>query len=116
MAKKVQINLFEMYHSYTYHDGDGICLGDSRLYVIAKDREDAIAKFEPSLKAVQAECARRKGSSEKVSYTLVTLENLIVARDSSNDGRMGWHSTTDITQLELLDDTNYTLGICIIPK
>jgi len=109
--------LFEMHHSFSYFDGDSTERDNERLYVLGIDREDAIGKFAPLLKKRKNECKRRKGSDERVEYNMVSLENLVVARDQSHDGGPGYY-TQRLTEIRLAletDKNKYRLCVCLIP-
>jgi len=109
--------LFEMIHSFSYYDGDDTSSNNERFYVLENDREEAVKKFAPLLKKRKNECKRLKGSDEKVEYNIVSLENLSVTRDRSNDGGVGY-CTQRFAKVDLSLDTDknkYRLGVCLIP-
>ncbi|MFA6436672.1 MAG: hypothetical protein WC242_00950 [Candidatus Paceibacterota bacterium] len=102
----------------SYYDSDERAPGtvpiDVRAYVLAKGREEAIVKAEPSFMK-----ARKRNTAEcKIEATIVTIESLVAARDSSGDGRLGWHSTSGLAPVDLScedDKKKYRLGVCLIP-
>lgn len=105
----------------SYYDNDprmpGTTPVDSRSYVLAKGRNEAISKAEP--KIAEARKQKDKSAGEEIEATIVTLENLVPARDASNDGRMGWHSTAKLSAIELScpeDASRYRLCVCLVPK
>jgi hypothetical protein len=104
----------------SYYDNDPRMSGtvpiDHRSYVLAKGRDEAISKAEPEITA-----ARKRGDKdvdEEIEATIVTLENLVSARDSSNDGRMGWVSNETLRAVALSraeDTSRYRLCVCLVP-
>ncbi|MDO8506959.1 MAG: hypothetical protein Q7S53_00110 [bacterium] len=104
----------------SYYDDDprmpGTVPVDSRSYVLAKGREEAISKAEADI--TKARKRIDKNADEEIEATIVTLENLIPARDSSDEGRMGWVSNEKLRAVELScpEDTNrYRLRVCLVP-
>ena len=88
---------------------------DERFFVLAKSQQEAIKKAEPLIKK-----SRRKEHKDiKIVANVVALENLIPARNSEDDGRMGWVSNQDLTKVELsiaTDKKKFRLGVCLIPE
>lgn len=112
--------LWCVHYRSSYYDNDERMPGtvpiDSRSYVLAKGREEAITKAEVQISRARKQ--RGKGASEEIEATIVTLENLVPARQSSNDGRMGWVSTDKLTTVELScpeDANRYRLAVCLVP-
>ena len=59
-----------------------------------------------------------KGEGSKVLVNFVVLEDLIPTRNSKDDGRMGWFSTTNFKEVNLSleeDKKRFRLGVCLIP-
>lgn len=89
---------------------------DSRSYVLAKSRDEAIKKAGPEI--AKARKQSDKGVEEVIEATVVALENLIPARDSSNEGRLGWTSTDRLRVVQLSCDEDrrrYRLAVCLVP-
>ena len=111
--------LFEMRHWFSYYDGDSTETRVNRLYVLGVNRKEAIEKFSPLLEECKKECRRLKGSDERVEYNIVSLENLVAARDQSRERPMGGgYYTQKLVEIELAleaDKNRYRLGICLIP-
>ena len=104
----------------SYYDNDSRMPGtvpvDSRSYVLAKDRDEAIQKADSDIK--EARKKSDKGVKEEIEVTIVTLENLVPARDSSHEGRLGWVSNDKLRAVELsnqTDNSRYRLGVCLVP-
>src|SRR3989344_4360688 len=111
--------LWEVLYQAYYYDNDprmpGNVTDDERFFMLAKSQPEALKKAEPLLK----KCKRRDHKDVKVVANVVALENLIPARNSSDDGRMGWHSTHDFSKVELSlkeDKQQFRLGVCLIPE
>jgi hypothetical protein len=110
-----KVTLWEAHFMSSYHDGDSMVPVSERFYVIADSYKEAEEKATPLLEKLQNNSTYKE---KTVSLNVVTLENLIVARDSSNDGRMGWHSTTKLKPITLSldnDKKQFRLAICLIP-
>ena len=89
---------------------------DSRIYVLAKSREEAISKSQQQITEVRKRCD--KMADEKIEAAIVTVEDLIPARDSPNDGRIGWISSKDLSPIQLScpeDTSRYRLAVCLVP-
>jgi hypothetical protein len=87
-----------------------------RAYVLAKNREEAIEKAGPEI--ARARKQADKGAKEQILAAVATLEELMAARDSSNDGRLGWTSTTPLVRVQLShpdDAKRYRLAVCLVP-
>jgi hypothetical protein len=104
----------------SYYDSDPRMPGtvpiDNRFFVLAKTRDEALTKAEVDIAKVRGRTDR--GASEKIEATIVTIEDLLPARDRSNDGRMGFvpPSRLEVVSLSHQDDTSrYRLGVCLIP-
>ena len=111
--------LWEVLYQAHYYDNDprmpGNVTDDERFFVLAKSQPEAVKKAEPLLK----KCKRRDHEDVKVVANVVALENLIPARNSEDDGRMGWHSNQDFSKVELSlkeDKQRFRLGVCLIPE
>jgi hypothetical protein len=111
--------LWCVHHKGSYYDSDergpGSVPVDARSFVLAKGVEDAIKKASalPSVK----NAVERSDKELEVVATIVTIESLIPARDSSDDGRIGWTSTSDLCSVRLThpDDTAWKLSVCLVP-
>lgn len=104
----------------SFYDNDPRMSGtvpvDSRSFVLAKGRADAISKASESISKARKRCD--KDAKEEIEATIVTLENLVPARDCSGDGRMGFISMSKLSEVELScqeDTSRYRLGVCLIP-
>ena len=111
--------LWEVLYQAHYYDNDprmpGNVTDDERFFVLAKSQPEALKKAEPLLK----KCKRKDHKDVRVVVNIVVLENLIPARNSNSDGRMGWHSTQNFNKVELSlkeDKNKFRLGICLIPE
>jgi hypothetical protein len=112
--------LWCVHYMSSYYDTDERAPGrvpvDGHFFVLAKNRDEALSKVEPGLKKVRKESD--KGVDEKIETTVIAIEELIPARDSSNDGRIGWHCTTELSKVELFspeDTKRYRLAVCLVP-
>lgn len=89
---------------------------DSRSYVLAKTREEAIKKAEPDIKKARQQSD--KGAGEEIVASIVTLESLVPARNSADDGRLGWTSNSRLSVVQLTsqsDTKRYRLAVCLVP-
>jgi hypothetical protein len=104
----------------SYYDDDprgaGIVPVDGRFYVLAKGREEAVLKVAAGIEETRKRCD--EDADEEIEATIITLENLIPARDSSNEGRLGWVSDDKLRAVELScleDSSRYRLSVCLVP-
>lgn len=112
--------LWCVHYKSSYFDNDprwsGTIPVDSRIYVLAKGRDNAIEKA-----AAQIEKSRKisdSGAEEQIEATLVTLEDLVAARTSKSDGRLGWISGANLAEVKLSnpeDQKRYRLAVCLVP-
>ena len=88
---------------------------DVRTFVLAKSFDDAKQKT-VSLPSVLS-AAKRSTKELEVAATIVTIETLIPARNSSDDGRNGWTSSSDLQIVGLThpDDRTWKLAVCLVP-
>jgi len=114
--------LWEAHYKSEYYDGDGTVPVDERMYVIAPNYNEAANKSKKTLMTKIAEkygrASEKLKSNEKIEINFVALENLVAAKDSSNDGRMGFFSTQKLKEVQLSleeDLKEYRLGVCLIP-
>lgn len=108
--------LLWMVHFMSHYYDDGAVPVDKRWFVLAKSREEALESCEAKIKKAKKECD--KGAEKKIDVYTVSLEGLIPARDSSNDGRMGYHSNTQLKPVALTlekDSKRYRLAVCLLP-
>lgn len=112
--------LWCVHYKSSFYDDDprmpGTVPVNARIFVLAKGRENAIAKAEPAIAESRKESD--ENADQEIEASIVTIENLIPARDSSNDGRLGWVSIQDLKPIELYHDDDkkrYRLGVCLIP-
>lgn len=119
MAKKVPVGLmlWNVHFSSSYYDNDarmpGMVPVNERFFVVAKTRDEALAKAEPGL----AKLRKEYDGTNKVTASIVTLDELIPARDCSGDGRLGFHPNHPIGEVKIYgDDTkHFRLAVCLIP-
>ena len=107
--------LWCVHFASSYHD-DGTVPVDGHFFVLAKSEEEAKDKLKGEIKKIEKRCD--KGADKKIVASIASLESLIIARDSSNDGRLGWHSTKGLSPVSLDnegDRKRYRLGVCLIP-
>lgn len=120
----VQAQLWEVHLMSSYYDDDPRMPGtvpiDERLYLIAEDYDEALEKADPTIKALQEKYRKTCEAKEfEVKASVVSLENLYPGRDSSKDGRMGYHSTVNLKKINLSleeDLKDYRLAVCIVKK
>lgn len=89
---------------------------DSRSYVLARSRDEAIEKAMPGIK--KARQTSDKGAGEEIVANIVTLEDLVVARNSKEDGRLGWLAADKLAVVALSnaeDTKRYRLAVCLVP-
>lgn len=107
--------LWCVHYKSSYYDddprGSGVVAVDSRAFVLACSREEAIAKAQDKI----AEGRSQKGTSreEEISAQVVTLEDLVPARRTES-GRYG----EPIVKIELTneeDKRRYKLAVCLVP-
>lgn len=79
-------------------------------------REEAIKKAEPDVKKARKQSD--KGAGEEIVASIVTLESLVPARNSADDGRLGYVSTKKLSAVQLTspaDSKRYRLAVCLVP-
>lgn len=104
------------YVSYDYGGGSDRIPFTSRVFVIAKNCAEAESKAEHTIAAACRNIGLRRSEVEITSRPF-PLGNLCAARNSSNDGRMGYHSTSQIQAVVLHnpeDRKRYRLAVCLI--
>lgn len=110
--------LWEVLYTAHYYDNDPRMPGDTpvdkRVFVLAATHAGAISKAASLLKG------HRKAwhKDPEVSATVIALENLVAARNCSNDGRLGYHSMNKWAEVALSseeDKKRFRLGVCLIP-
>ena len=105
--------LWEVHFMSSYYD-DGTVPVDERLFVVAENYDEALEKCKPELKKL-----KRKYKEYEIKAFPVPMETLIVSRDSSNDGRLGYHSNSKLKPVSLSnkkDNEEYRLVVCLLPK
>lgn len=111
--------LWCVHHKGSYYDNDARMPGtvpvDVRSFVLAKGVDEA--KQKASSLPFVTEKIKRSNKEMEVDATIVTIESLIPARDSSADGRMGWHSIDKLSSIQLShpDDSGWKLAVCLVP-
>ena len=112
--------LWCVHFASSYYDNDSRMPGttpvDCRVFVLAKTREEAIKKAAPEIK--KADHRSDKSADKSIEATVVAIENLIPCRNCSDDGRLGWNSTSKFAQVTLfspVDRKRYRLGVALIP-
>lgn len=96
--------------------GSGNIPVDEHYFVLAKDKEEAISKLEGKINKDRRRSD--KNADEKITATIATIEDLIPARDSSNDGLIGFYSTNNLSPVILTceeDQKRYRIAVCLIP-
>ena len=118
--------IWEVHYKSQYFDDDprmpSVMPVDIRFYVVAGSRDEALSKSKDSLKSKVSKkyngVIKEVQDHEQIDVSPIALENLVAARDSSNDGRLGWISNSKFAQVQLSleeDLGNYKLGVCLIP-
>jgi hypothetical protein len=101
--------------SSQYCDGEDTIPVDAFFFVLAKSKDEAEKKVQPNI----SKALGKYGEAEKkIETSIVTLENLIVARDSSGDGRLGCYSVVKLSPVSLTceeDKKRYKLQVCLVP-
>jgi hypothetical protein len=112
--------LWCVHYMSSYEDNDprmpGTVPVDVWVYVLAKTRDDAIKKAQPTIK--QQRGRKDRGAGEEVVAMPMSLENLVPCRISSEDGRLGFRSTVPFKQVTLsrpVDSKRYRIGVVLIP-
>ncbi len=112
------VSLWMVHFMSSYYDNDARMPGtvpvDERIFLVAKSYDEALQGAEPILKKL-----RKKYKENEVKAYPMPTETLIPARDSKNDGRMGWHSTERLQPVILNTGSNqkkYRLAICIVEE
>ncbi len=111
---------WEVYFKASYYDNDprmpGTVPVDRRFYVIADSHAKALKKAEPLLKELRE---KKEYENKEITVNPVALENLIPTRNSSGDGRLGWHSITPLSEVKLSlekDRKGFRLAVCLIKE
>ncbi len=114
------VMLWDVYFKASYYDDDprmpGTVPVDRRFYVIADSHAKALKKSEPLLKELRG---KKEYENKEVTANPVALENLTPARNSSGDGRLGWHCTTPLSEVKLSleeDREGFRLAVCLIKE
>ncbi|HEY5587856.1 MAG TPA: hypothetical protein VIK86_02755 [Candidatus Paceibacterota bacterium] len=113
MSSNQNLQLWVVHFMSSYYD-DGIVPVDERFFVVAENYDQAIEKCKSELKKL-----KKKYVKNEIKAIPLPMETLIVARDSSNDGRLGWHSNSKLKPVLLSlekDNKEYRLVVCLIPK
>ena len=112
--------LWCVHYMSSYYDDDPRMPGtvpiDSRLFVLAKNREEALKKVEAEIN--KARRKKDKNVEESIKVTVVTIEDLIPARNSRGDGRLGLISGNSLSEVRLCcpeDFRRYRLAVCLVP-
>lgn len=116
-ASGEQLWLVQLSGSYFDNDprGPGTNPVDIRIWVIARSHSGALRKADARIQDFKQSYHYVKDFNV-VAYP-VPLETLKVARDASNDGRMGYFSTSRLSGIELSlpeDQTRFRLAVCLI--
>ena len=112
--------LWCVHYASSYYDNDprmpGTVPVDGRYFVLAHSKEKAIEKAKDQIG--KAKRRSDNGAEEKITANIVTIEDLVPTRDSSNDGRLGWQSTNKHSPISLSceeDSKRYRLAVCLVP-
>jgi len=110
--------LWCVHHKGSYYDDDPRASGtvpvDVRSFVLANGVDDAKKKAS-SLPSVK-DAVKRSDKELVVEANIVIIESLVPARDSSDDGRMGWISNSNLRTVSLShpDDAAWKLSVCLV--
>lgn len=109
--------LWEIHFMSSYYDNDprmpGIVPVDERFFVLAETYKEAMGKAGPLLDALRAEY-----KENEVAVNIVSLENLVPARNAENDGRLGYISIKHLREIVLsleCDRKQYRFAVCLMP-
>ena len=108
--------LWRVHLMTSYYDGEDTVPVNVFFFVLAKSKDEAEKKVQPNISKILEKYGEK--AEKKIETTTVTLENLIVTRDYSNDGRLGWHYTNKFSPVSLAceeDKKRYRLGVCLVP-
>ncbi len=112
--------LWLVHYESSYYDNDPRMPGtvpiDGHYFVLATNMAEAIKKAESKIKKDKRRSDR--DAEKKVTASIVTMEDLVAARDCSKDGRMGWIVTTKHSPISLAceeDSRRYRLAVCLVP-
>jgi len=108
--------LWCVHFASSYYDGESTVPVNERFFALAKNKDEAEKKVKKNIADALKRCDEK--ADKKIETTVASLENFIVARDSSNDGRLGWHSTNKLSQISLTceeDQKVYRLQACLVP-
>ena len=110
--------IWKVHYMSSYYDHDPRMPGhvpiDDIYHFVAGSKDEALKKayrLKPKLRKLKGD--------DKIEVAAIPLDNLIVARDSKNDGRMGWHSRNSLAKVKLSsanDRNDYSLAVRLVPK
>lgn len=107
--------IWQVHYMSSYYDDDPRMPGrvpvDERYFFVASSRNDALEKayaLKPKLKKLKED--------DKLEVTALPLENLVAARDASNDGRLGFTSTKNLAKVVLSGESEYELYVGLRKK
>ena len=114
------MQVWEVHYMSQYYDDDPRMPSnvpvDNHQYVLAKSYDEAITEALPLIKKfIRSYNQKELKEHEKIEARPLPLETLVVARDAENDGRLGFHSTQNFTQVTL-SNSNYELAIVVRRK
>ena len=121
------LQLWEVHYKSKYYDDDirmpSDVPVDERFYVLESRRDKALEKARSAvLEKISGKFSgnylKEVKENENIEANIVSLENLVVARNSKEDGRLGFHSTQSLKEVQLSlneDLKKYKLGVCLIP-
>lgn len=116
------LQLWLVHFMGSYYDNDPRGSGtepiDGRYLVIARTRAEALQKAQPMIDAIERNYPRMNSKPELIVRPY-TLEELVPARNSRHDGRMGYHSMTRVTEVDLTldeDKQHFRLAVCLIDE
>jgi len=113
MSSNQNLQLWVVHFMSSYYD-DGIVPVDERFFVVAENYDQAIEKCKSELKKL-----KKKYVKNEIKAIPLPMETLVVARDSSGDGRLGWFSNKELSPVSLSlkkDKEEYRIAICLVPK
>lgn len=112
----VQLWLVHLKSQYCDGDGDTVPV-DGRFFVLATTYDEALKKADPDVKKLTSS-RQLKNQEHQIDCYPVPLETFLVCRDAKSDGRLGWRSSNDFTEVALTTDEDrkrYKLAVCLVP-
>ena len=112
--------LWMVHFASSYYDNDprmpGTVPVDADFFVLARGQQEAIEKVQRQIVEAKRGCDRN--AEMVITAAIVTIEDLIPARNCSEDGRLGFVSMSSLAPVELACDEDakrYRLAVCLVP-